>query len=116
MAKEACTCRMPAMVRLGKMESTHESIKTYHIDAVSAKAGGTDASSVNSEGCTPTSQLARYSYSNHIHVIPIPSQCKCPHLIGLGRLHNTIVIDIGSHSVLIAYVNNHGIGVLFHLP
>ena len=62
------------------------------------------------------SQLARYSYSNHICVIPIPSQCKCPHLIGLGRLHNTIVIDIGSHSVLIACVNNHGIGVSFHLP
>ena len=42
--------RIPEMVRLGKMESTHASIKAYHIDFVSGRATKEESKIASAEG------------------------------------------------------------------
>ena len=42
--------RIPEMVRLGKMEATHASIKAYHIDFVSGRATKEESKLASAEG------------------------------------------------------------------
>ena len=46
----ACILRVPEMVRLGKMESVHASIKAYHIDFTTGRAGAEQAKLATVEG------------------------------------------------------------------
>ena len=45
-----CFDRIPEMVRLGKMEAAHASIKAYHIDFVSGRASKEESKLVSVEG------------------------------------------------------------------
>jgi hypothetical protein len=46
-------CRVPEMVRLGKMESSHPHIHSYHLDTVSDRQCKSDGSITTAEGPPP---------------------------------------------------------------